>query len=46
MILKALNMKRKVLVKLQLGSLEFKKGQPALISTNPVDFECVLCRVE
>ena len=31
---------------LQVGSLEFKKGNPALISTNSVDFGWVLCRVE
>jgi hypothetical protein len=31
---------------LQLGSLEFKKGKEALISTNSVDFGWVLCRVE
>ncbi|KAM0283680.1 hypothetical protein ACHAO9_009608 [Fusarium lateritium] len=31
---------------LQLGSLEFKKGKQADISTNVVDFGWVLCRVE
>ncbi|RFN44760.1 hypothetical protein FIE12Z_11026 [Fusarium flagelliforme] len=30
----------------QLGSLEFKKGNPALISTGSVEFGWVLCRVE
>ncbi|KAH6949252.1 hypothetical protein FAVG1_11323 [Fusarium avenaceum] len=31
---------------LQLGSLEFKKGEPAVISTNVREFGWVLCRVE
>ncbi|KAK7588516.1 hypothetical protein V3481_007540 [Fusarium oxysporum f. sp. vasinfectum] len=31
---------------LQLGSVEFKKGKNADISTNDVDFAWVLCRVE
>jgi len=31
---------------LQIGSLEFKKGNPAHISTGSVEFAWVLCRVE
>lgn len=30
----------------QLGSTEFSKGQPALVSTNPVDFGYILCYVK